>query len=80
MIPSEVASDNYQAMQYQDASVTIGSCAACHSRSKGPSEDEFAEEHGGTNPEKQSACHVCHTAIPTNQSNWPHDFEWKNRS
>jgi hypothetical protein len=58
--------DNYQALQYQDDSVTIGSCAACHSSSKpeGGDVEAFREKHAGTNPERRSACAVCHTALP----------------
>jgi hypothetical protein len=78
MVPSGQASDNYQAIQYQGAALSLGSCAVCHSGSKGEGAREFLEEHGGTrNP---SACGVCHTTITTNNTAlWPHHFEWKNR-
>jgi hypothetical protein len=81
MVPSNQASDNYQAIQYQGKSKTIGSCAVCHKGSKGGGEiNDFAEEHGGSNPEKKTACNVCHTSVPTNTQKWPHSFQWKNRT
>lgn len=78
MVPSREASDNYQAIQYQGEALSIGSCAVCHSRSRGEGLGEFLEEHGGSrNP---SACGVCHTSIDTVDPNfWPHHFEWTNR-
>jgi len=78
MVPSTQASDNYQAIQYQGKALSLGSCAVCHSGSRGDGLGEFLEEHGGTgNP---SACAVCHTRITTtNATLWPHHFEWKNR-
>lgn len=78
MVPSREASDNYQAIQYQGEALSIGSCAVCHSRSRGDGLGEFLEEHGGSrNP---SACGVCHTSIDTIDPNfWPHHFEWTNR-
>ncbi|MCK9460571.1 MAG: cytochrome c3 family protein [Proteobacteria bacterium] len=82
MVPSREESDNYQGEQYQSASVTIGSCAACHASSRGAEEEpeefgeEFAEKHGGASPERRTACNVCHTAVPTDTANWPHAFEW----
>jgi len=84
MVPSREDADNYQALQYQGGDVaTIGSCAACHSSSK-PEDgevEEFREEHAGTNPERRSACAVCHTALPANisSSEFPHRFEWTRR-
>ncbi|MBI5550195.1 MAG: hypothetical protein HY911_01720 [Desulfobacterales bacterium] len=83
MIPSREATDNYQAVQYQDAAVTIASCAACHDSSRG--EDEgisgFRETHAGSNPEHRSACSVCHTALPANvtATQFPHQFTWQDR-
>ena len=83
MVPSRESADNYQALQYQGDSVTLGSCAACHSSSKPEGGDigEFREEHAGTNPEKRSACAVCHTALPADiiASDFPHRFEWSRR-
>ena len=78
MVPSLQPVDNYQMEQYQGASVTIGSCKACHDRSKGEGAGEFAEEHGGTGG-RRTACHVCHTVVGTNTARWPHGFTWKNR-
>lgn len=82
MFPSRVASDNYQSTQYQGFTSkikSIGSCGVCHNSSRGESNtSEFAEAHGGTNPEKLIGCHACHTSITTNVANWPHAFTWKN--
>ncbi len=83
MVPSQEASDNYQAQQYQGVSVTIASCAACHSSSKPENGNlsEFREEHAGIFAEKDSACAVCHTALPSDirAEEFPHHFEWRNR-
>lgn len=81
MVPSNQESDNYQAIQYQTVAKTIGSCGVCHSGSKGEQNeiDEFSEKHGGTNPEKRTACNICHTATPSKTSDWPHKYQWKNR-
>ena len=80
MVPSREASDNYQAISYQGKAVTIGSCGACHSNSRGAGNlGEFAEEHGGTNPEKPNACHICHTSVPSTPTLWPHAFKWQAR-
>ena len=83
MVPSSQSKDNYQAQQYQHASVTIGSCHACHGTSKpeGGNVSEFADEHAGANPEKRSACSICHTALPTDitATDFPHRFTWQAR-
>jgi len=83
MVPSREATDNYQAQQYQDASVTIGSCRACHgtSRPEGGGLGEFREKHAGINPERRSACAVCHTALPSDVAavEFPHQFTWTTR-
>lgn len=82
MVPSREASDNYQALYYQGAALSIGSCGACHRSSRGPAEDEFdefAEAHGSLNPERKNACHVCHTAVSANTAAWPHSFTWTAR-
>lgn len=81
MVPSREASDNYQAMQYQSKAKTIGSCGACHNSSRGIQDlSEFASEHGGTNYERKNACHICHTAVSTDTTKWPHAYQWKDRS
>jgi hypothetical protein len=80
MIPSREAKDNYQAVAYQGKAVTIGSCGACHSTSKGQGSGEFMETHGGASPEEKSACAVCHTAVPSgNTGLWPHEYGWRVR-
>lgn len=90
MLPSGQGSDSYQALQYQGKNVTIGSCAACHESSRGGEDesedksrrsvrngdDSFAEVHGGSSPEKLSACHVCHTSVSSDTTEWPHQFLW----
>lgn len=78
MHPSREASDRYQPQQYQQASMTIGSCAVCHDNSRGEGASEFGEEHGGTGG-RPTACRVCHTVVPTNTARWPHAFQWKGR-
>src|SRR5665648_728501 len=81
MYPSSNTKDNYQSQQYQGADKpvkTIGSCGVCHRNSRGESNsNEFAEKHGGANPEKKIACHTCHTEVPTNTQQWPHSYTWK---
>jgi hypothetical protein len=77
MVPSQEASDNAQAVQYQTTVAPIGDCKVCHSTSKGGGINEFTEAHGGG---RATACSVCHTAAPSaNASQWPHQFQWKSR-
>lgn len=82
MVPSLKDVDNYQAMQYQPYSSspkTLGSCGACHSSSRGESNlGEYAEVHGGSKPEKENGCFICHTSVDATTSKWPHAFTWKN--
>ena len=82
MVPSLKDVDNYQAMQYQPYSKspkTLGSCGACHSSSRGEDDlEENAEVHGGSKPEKENGCFICHTSVKTDISRWPHSFTWKN--
>ena len=78
MLPSGQAADNYQAIQYQGSSQTIGSCSACHSSSKGRGAGEFLEEHGAGR--RASACNVCHLGVNSNNTaRWPHQFQWHTR-
>ena len=80
MLPSREAKDNYQPIQYQGKSVTIGTCEVCHSTSRGGGFSEFFEEHGGTSGHT-SSCMVCHTGFPSNASSAsaPHSFGWSTR-
>ncbi len=79
MVPTSVAIDNYQALHYQGGAKSIGSCGVCHGNSRGEGAGgDFAEVHGGSHPERQNACHVCHTAISTRTSEWPHAYTWTN--
>jgi hypothetical protein len=80
MYPSREAKDNYQPNQYMGSNIkTIGSCGVCHDNSRGEGAgDEFAETHGGTNPEHKNACHVCHTVVPSTTGSWPHSYTWEN--
>jgi predicted CxxxxCH...CXXCH cytochrome family protein len=77
MVPSNQASDNYQALQYQAKAMVLGDCRNCHGSSRGGG-NNFAGEHGNS---KQSACNVCHTGFQNsgNTANWPHQFQWKSR-
>lgn len=78
MVPSREASDNYQALQYQNKVKTIGSCGVCHSGSKGAGTSEFLSEHGSGG--RSTACNICHTVVTTNNTTyWPHQYQWKNR-
>jgi hypothetical protein len=78
MIPTNVLSDNYQALQYEGAAKTVGSCGACHPTSRGGGEiGDYQEEHGGANPRVPNACNICHTSVTTNTAQWPHAFQWK---
>ncbi len=79
MIPTAVAADNQPAIQHQGKALSLGSCAVCHASSRGEGSSEFGEEHGGANPEKRTACHLCHTAVPTDTARWPHAFTWHAR-
>jgi hypothetical protein len=82
MVPSLKDVDNYQALQYQPYSKspkTLGSCGACHGSSRGDDDlGEFMEVHGGSKPEKENGCFICHTSVEYNISKWPHAFTWKN--
>lgn len=81
MVPSLKDADNYQAMQYQPYSKspkTLGSCGTCHSSSRGENEiEDYAEVHGGSNPEKENGCYICHTSVQANTAKWPHAFTWQ---
>jgi hypothetical protein len=79
MVPSTLTLDNYQAIQYQNKAKSIGSCGVCHSGSRGGGGNEFGEQHGGANPETQTACNICHTSVSATTANWPHAYQWKNR-
>jgi hypothetical protein len=78
MAPSNSASDNYQAIQYQGAAKSLGDCGVCHATSRGGGSD-FAGEHAAEG--KVSACNICHTGFLNagNLTNWPHEFQWKAR-
>ncbi len=79
MVPTSEASDNAQALQYQGRALSLGSCGVCHVKSKGRGTDDFDKMHGVSNPQKRSACAVCHTQVSTHVSLWPHHFQWKER-
>ncbi len=78
--PSFANIDGYQVQQYQAPTIkTLGSCGACHSNSRGPSEiSDFAGTHGPLTPEKANGCSACHTAIPSTTARWPHGYQWTN--
>jgi hypothetical protein len=77
-IPSNRAVDHYQALQYQNKALPLGSCRVCHSGSKGGGLVNIVEAHGGSRP---TACTVCHTGpISTNNPlEFPHRFQHRNR-
>jgi hypothetical protein len=77
-IPSDKAVDHYQALQYQNKALPLGSCRVCHSGSKGGGLTNIVNAHGGSQP---TACTVCHTGpISTNNPlGYPHRFQQKNR-
>ena len=77
MVPTSQSSDNYQAIQYQGAALSLGDCRTCHATSRGGGSN-FAEEHAS---ETTSACNVCHTGFTDagNTAKWPHQFQWKTR-
>ena len=87
MTPSNQASDNYQAIQYQGVTAltgvaaAIGDCRNCHMTSRGGgTSTQFSIQHAGTGA-TLSACAVCHTDFTNaaNVANWPHQFQWKSR-
>jgi hypothetical protein len=79
MVPTRIVSDNFQAVQYQQKAVSIGSCSACHAKSRGipQQNDTFAKVHGGGTPKEHTSCHICHTIVSNDTKQWPHQFEWK---
>lgn len=82
MVPSLKDADNYQSMQYQPYSKspkTLGSCGTCHGSSRGDDDlKEFMKAHGGSKPDKENGCFICHTSVEYKIAKWPHAFTWKN--
>lgn len=78
MHPSRVASDDFAVVQDQGKAKTLGSCGVCHDTSRGGGAAEFGEEHGGASG-RSTACHVCHTSVPSDTARWPHAFQWRAR-
>lgn len=78
MYPSRESKDNYQPLQYQSSSKSIGSCGVCHENSRGGGASDFGEAHVGSGG-RPTACSVCHTAVSTNTTSWPHEFGWTAR-
>lgn len=79
MIPSTQSADNAQYVQYQTVAKSMGSCGVCHPKSRGDGSADFSGVHGSSNPEVRSACAVCHTAVSSTTSKWPHAYQWKAR-
>ena len=77
-IPSDKTVDHFQALQYQNKALPLGTCRVCHSSSKGGGLVKIVEAHGGSQP---TACMVCHTGpITTNNPlEFPHRFQFRNR-
>ncbi len=84
MLPSREAGDSYTTIKYQGSKAavkTIGSCGACHSSNHGEGFSDWNSEHGGSSPQVQSACSVCHTGFQNPiQANFPHQFQWNTRT
>lgn len=82
MIPSRVASDQAQAVQYQGAPLPLSDCNVCHPTSRGLGLGEFDEAHAGPGAEAANACRICHTVVPgtANLARWPHQFGWSTRT
>lgn len=82
MIPSRVASDQAQAVQYQSAPLPLSDCNVCHPTSRGLGLSEFDEAHAGPGAEAANACRICHTVVPgtAQLSRWPHGFGWQTRT
>ena len=76
MVPSNQASDNYQALQYQKKAMVLGDCRNCHSTSRGGG-NNFAGGHSN----RTSACNICHTGFQNagNTAKYPHQFQWIRR-
>jgi len=77
-VPSSKDADNYQALQYQNKALSIGSCKVCHSTSRGGGINGVAVAHGSG---QATACNVCHTGSITtnNPAQFPHHFQQRNR-
>jgi hypothetical protein len=85
MYPADETRDataNYQPKQYVGSGLqvaSIGSCGPCHGDSRGEGIGEFAEVHGGPNPEEANGCYTCHTQVPSTPTQWPHQYKWNSR-
>jgi hypothetical protein len=77
-VPSNKEADNYQALQYQNKALALGSCKVCHDNSKGGGLNGIVTAHGGTQP---TSCNVCHTGpvTTTNPDQFPHKFQTRRR-
>jgi hypothetical protein len=77
-VPSGKDVDNYQALQYQNKALALGSCRVCHSSSKGGGLMGIVGAHGGNTP---TSCAVCHTGpiTTTNPYSFPHRFQQRRR-
>ena len=79
----DYVSGNYQAVQYQGAAKTLGSCVSnasygCHTVTSGRGPN-ITEEHGSGSFNGHSvSCGICHTGFGNPvTSNWPHGYTWK---
>jgi hypothetical protein len=77
-VPSTKDADNYQALQYQNKALSIGSCKVCHSTSRGGGLNGVVGAHGSG---QTTACNVCHTGSITtnNPAQFPHHFQQRIR-
>jgi hypothetical protein len=78
-VPSTKDSDNYQALQYQNKALALGSCRVCHSTSRGGGLLGVVAAHGSGGP--PTSCAVCHTGpiTTTNPFHFPHRFQQRVR-
>jgi hypothetical protein len=77
-VPTGKDADNYQALQYQNKALSLGSCKVCHANSKGGGINGVVAAHGGSQP---TSCRVCHTGPITgnNPAVFPHGFQQRVR-
>jgi hypothetical protein len=80
LTPSSLASDNYQAIQYQGKAMALSDCRSCHRASTEGTVDQFNTKHAGTNG-RESGCNICHTGWTSGVTaeDYPHEYSWQYR-
>jgi hypothetical protein len=78
--PSDLDSDNYQALQYQGWAMALGDCRPCHRSSIYRDISGFNRDHVGTRA-RESYCNICHTdwSDGVTAEDYPHQYSWQNR-